>query len=185
MHFLRKLIPGAADSSYGIYCARLAGLPHSIIERAYGLLQGLEQVSLLAVGAGQGAAAAAGGLPGDGSPRPHETGGAAPLKELRRSEPEAQADEAVAIASGTAEAAAERGPAPGEVIQLSIFDEADTAAAEHADARRQTAAAAEAAAFDPQVKGIIDAVKGADVMNMTPLQAMQLLNELKQKARDL
>ncbi|MGG1876061.1 DNA mismatch repair protein MutS [Paenibacillus cisolokensis] len=185
VHFLRKLIPGAADSSYGIYCARLAGLPHSIIERAYGLLQGLEQVSLLAVGAGQGAAAAAGGLPGDGSPRPHETGGAAPLKELPRSEPEAQADEAVAIASGTAEAAAERGPVPGEVIQLSIFDEADTAAAEHADARRQTAAAAEAAAFDPQVKGIIDAVKGADVMNMTPLQAMQLLNELKQKARDL
>ncbi|GJM81937.1 hypothetical protein HMSSN139_44330 [Paenibacillus sp. HMSSN-139] len=42
VHFLRKLIPGAADTSYGIYCARLAGLPEEIIGRAYGLLKGLE-----------------------------------------------------------------------------------------------------------------------------------------------
>ncbi|MEI0737036.1 hypothetical protein VQ056_10740 [Paenibacillus sp. JTLBN-2024] len=27
VHFLRKLVPGPASSSYGIYCARLAGLP--------------------------------------------------------------------------------------------------------------------------------------------------------------
>src|SRR5690606_15883892 len=45
VHFLRKLIPGAADSSYGIYCARLAGLPGGIIDRAYGLLQGFEQAA--------------------------------------------------------------------------------------------------------------------------------------------
>ncbi|WP_025690283.1 DNA mismatch repair protein MutS, partial [Paenibacillus zanthoxyli] len=43
--FLRKLIAGAADSSYGIYCARLAGLPGSIIDRAYGLLQYIEHSS--------------------------------------------------------------------------------------------------------------------------------------------
>lgn len=36
--FLRKLIPGAASTSYGIYCARIAGLPQSIIERSYALL---------------------------------------------------------------------------------------------------------------------------------------------------
>lgn len=43
--FLRKLVPGAADSSYGIYCAQLAGLPQSIITRAYHLmeLEGQEQ----------------------------------------------------------------------------------------------------------------------------------------------
>lgn len=36
--FLRKLIPGAASTSYGIYCAKLAGLPEMIIGRAYDLL---------------------------------------------------------------------------------------------------------------------------------------------------
>ena len=37
--FLRKLVPGAADTSYGIYCAQLAGLPSTIITRAYDLLE--------------------------------------------------------------------------------------------------------------------------------------------------
>jgi DNA mismatch repair protein MutS len=36
--FLRKLVPGAASTSYGIYCAQIAGLPSSIITRAYTLL---------------------------------------------------------------------------------------------------------------------------------------------------
>lgn len=39
VNFLRKLIPGVASTSYGIYCARLAGLPAPIITRAYDLLQ--------------------------------------------------------------------------------------------------------------------------------------------------
>ena len=41
--FLRKLVPGAADTSYGIYCARIAGLPQSIIDRAYELLSQKEE----------------------------------------------------------------------------------------------------------------------------------------------
>lgn len=45
VNFLRKLVPGAADSGYGIYCARLAGLPEGIIDRAYGLLQSIEQAT--------------------------------------------------------------------------------------------------------------------------------------------
>ncbi len=32
--FLRKVEPGAADRSYGIEVAKLAGLPHEVIERA-------------------------------------------------------------------------------------------------------------------------------------------------------
>ncbi len=40
--FLRKLIRGAASTSYGIYCAEIAGLPSSIIQRAYTLLQQFE-----------------------------------------------------------------------------------------------------------------------------------------------
>jgi DNA mismatch repair protein MutS len=36
--FLRKIVPGEADKSYGIQVARLAGLPVSIIKRAKELL---------------------------------------------------------------------------------------------------------------------------------------------------
>lgn len=40
--FLRQILPGAADKSYGIQVARLAGLPVSIIDRAKQILTGLE-----------------------------------------------------------------------------------------------------------------------------------------------
>jgi DNA mismatch repair protein MutS len=43
--FLRKIIPGAADKSYGIQVARLAGLPQPIINRAREILAHLEQGS--------------------------------------------------------------------------------------------------------------------------------------------
>jgi DNA mismatch repair protein MutS len=36
--FLRKLIPGATDKSYGIHVARLAGIPKRVTERAEALL---------------------------------------------------------------------------------------------------------------------------------------------------
>jgi DNA mismatch repair protein MutS len=36
--FLRQLVPGAASKSYGIYCAKIAGLPESIIARSEALL---------------------------------------------------------------------------------------------------------------------------------------------------
>jgi DNA mismatch repair protein MutS len=40
--FLRKLIPGGADHSYGIEVARMAGLPDAVIERAKAVLHHLE-----------------------------------------------------------------------------------------------------------------------------------------------
>ncbi len=40
--FLRKILPGAADKSYGIQVARLAGLPKSVLERAKTILSHLE-----------------------------------------------------------------------------------------------------------------------------------------------
>jgi DNA mismatch repair protein MutS len=40
--FLRKVLPGPADKSYGIQVARLAGLPAPIIERAKQILTHLE-----------------------------------------------------------------------------------------------------------------------------------------------
>ncbi|HYR58551.1 MAG TPA: DNA mismatch repair protein MutS [Chthoniobacteraceae bacterium] len=48
--FLRKIIKGGADKSYGIQVARLAGLPPAIIERAKEILSNLEQHELNADG---------------------------------------------------------------------------------------------------------------------------------------
>ncbi|MCB0238261.1 MAG: hypothetical protein KDH08_06365, partial [Anaerolineae bacterium] len=40
--FLHRIIPGAADRSYGIHVAQLAGLPRPIIHRAEEILEELE-----------------------------------------------------------------------------------------------------------------------------------------------
>ena len=40
--FLRKVIPGGADRSYGIHVAQLAGLPKAVIRRAGEILHNLE-----------------------------------------------------------------------------------------------------------------------------------------------
>ena len=40
--FVRRVVPGAADRSYGIQVARLAGLPLSVIDRAKTILAKLE-----------------------------------------------------------------------------------------------------------------------------------------------
>mgnify|MGYP003333667698 FL=1 len=40
--FVRRVVPGAADRSYGIQVARLAGLPLGVIDRAKTLLAKLE-----------------------------------------------------------------------------------------------------------------------------------------------
>jgi DNA mismatch repair protein MutS len=41
--FLHKIVPGAADKSYGIHVARLAGVPKDVLERAKNILARLEQ----------------------------------------------------------------------------------------------------------------------------------------------
>ncbi|MBU5625823.1 DNA mismatch repair protein MutS [Oscillibacter sp. MSJ-2] len=66
--FLRKILPGGADRSYGIEVAKLAGLPPKVVERAKKILKELEeangvqyvaprteepQVSLAAIGEGE------------------------------------------------------------------------------------------------------------------------------------
>jgi len=66
--FLRKILPGGADRSYGIEVARLAGLPEKVVVRARTVLEELErengvqyvaprqeadQVSLSAIGEGE------------------------------------------------------------------------------------------------------------------------------------
>ena len=41
--FLRKIVPGGADRSYGIEVAKLAGLPNEVVKRANVILKELEQ----------------------------------------------------------------------------------------------------------------------------------------------
>jgi len=125
--FLRKLERGAASTSYGIYCARLAGLPDEIIGRAYALLAAAE---------------------------------------------ERMNDRALGPA-GPARFPAERGaasvrPEPAEPRQLALFEEPGAGSRK---AKTLTDSAASRA---------IGRIREADLMNMTPLEAMNFLYEIKQ-----
>jgi DNA mismatch repair protein MutS len=44
--FLRKIVPGGTDKSYGIQVARLAGVPKSVLQRAKEILRNLEESEL-------------------------------------------------------------------------------------------------------------------------------------------
>jgi DNA mismatch repair protein MutS len=200
VHFLRKLIPGAADTSYGIYCARLAGLPDEIIGRAYGLLKELEEKSPLADGssiavagapakatASADAAATAGSSSQAVSPLVKEQTApivretAATDEAVMGSSGAALAEAAATAAAGATEAAASAelksdAGEVGPVVQLSMFGD---------DEPPVQAKPAAPAPEDPATRTIINLIKNADLMNMTPLQAMQLVNDLKMKAKDL
>lgn len=48
--FLRKIVAGGADRSYGIHVAKLAGLPSAVIDRAQEVLTQLEQPAAMSTG---------------------------------------------------------------------------------------------------------------------------------------
>ncbi|NMA80098.1 MAG: DNA mismatch repair protein MutS, partial [Clostridiales bacterium] len=45
IRFLRKIVPGGVDDSYGIEVSKLAGIPNSVINRAKELLVDMERIS--------------------------------------------------------------------------------------------------------------------------------------------
>ncbi len=49
--FLRKIVPGPSDQSYGIHVAKLAGIPRTVIDRAKEVLFNLEKLELDEAGA--------------------------------------------------------------------------------------------------------------------------------------
>ena len=98
--FLRRIVPGGADRSYGVHVAQLAGLPQAVVSRAWEVLEDLEH---------------------RGSGRSSSRG--------RPAEP---------------------------AMQISLFQ--------------------------PD-KGLRDAVLGLDVVNLTPLEAINKLYELQEEAR--
>jgi DNA mismatch repair protein MutS len=61
--FLRTLVPGAADHSYGIEVAKMAGLPPSVVARAKAVLQHLEAHDVAAEVGVRGEAVSGDGLP--------------------------------------------------------------------------------------------------------------------------
>jgi DNA mismatch repair protein MutS len=84
--FLRRVVEGAADRSYGIQVARLAGVPDAVIDRAKEILLGLERRGSAAAGGTTSAAsvpvAAATQLHLFAPPEP------GPLREMRRLDPD-------------------------------------------------------------------------------------------------
>ena len=62
--FLRKIVPGRSDRSYGIQVARLAGLPPPVVARAKEILRGLESDEL-----SRGGRPTLSGTPGDATTR--------------------------------------------------------------------------------------------------------------------
>ena len=45
--FMHKIIPGGSDDSYGIYVAKLAGIPEAVIKRSKEILSGLDTIKIL------------------------------------------------------------------------------------------------------------------------------------------
>ncbi len=52
--FLRRIVPGGTDKSYGIHVADLAGLPEAVVDRARAILRHLEEQALADNVSGQG-----------------------------------------------------------------------------------------------------------------------------------
>ncbi len=183
VNFLRKLIAGAASSSYGIYCARLAGLPDSIIERANGLLHGFEHAAAqVAVGSEYiGNEKQEAGLKLKDGELQH-TDSASILREHDTAE---SADYTPSIDdsagagkshSKKSNSKAQSSASHSDVVQLSIFGDDEPNVATKTDV---------VVVEDKPAREFIRTMKDIDVMNMTPLQAMQILNDLKLKAQQL
>jgi DNA mismatch repair protein MutS len=129
--FLRKLIRGAASSSYGIYCAEIAGLPQPIIQRSYELLNAFEI-------------------------------------QAKRFESEAASTSEQSSINEAPNSIGKSSPM-ASIVQLSLFDEDGTSSDKHKKK------------LDSKSHQIIDQLKGLDLINMTPLQALNLIYEMKQK----
>ena len=114
--FLRKLVRGGTEHSFGIHVARMSGMPRSVVSRAEAILSNLEKVY------GSGEIVPSGSIKQRGKKRP--------ISE---------------VATETK-----------DNIQLSMFQ-----------------------LDDPVLVAIRDQIKGLDINSLTPLEALNKLNEIK------
>ncbi|MBI5096763.1 MAG: hypothetical protein HZB32_03825, partial [Nitrospirae bacterium] len=126
--FLRKVMPGMADKSYGIQVARLAGLPMEIISRAREVLTNLEKEE----------------LDDRGIPKLAHTG---------------EDDSISPFTKGGLRGISDVGGL-NETYQTDLFSQ------KH------------------ESHPVIEEIRELDLMNMTPLQALAKLDELKKKVSD-
>ena len=132
--FLRKLVRGGTEHSFGIHVAKMAGMPVKVIERAEAILASLEGAGRAAAGAGE------------------ETG-----SDVREEAAVPAAVRAVAKPSGRGKGRKTSGAEehlPG--VQLSMFQ-----------------------LEDPVLVQIRDQIRGLDIDSLTPIQALNMLNDIK------
>ena len=132
--FLRKLVRGGTEHSFGIHVAKMAGMPVKVIERAEAILASLEGAGRAAAGAGE------------------ETG-----SDGREEAAVPAGVRAVAKPSGRGKGRKTSGAEehlPG--VQLSMFQ-----------------------LEDPVLVQIRDQIRGLDIDSLTPIQALNMLNDIK------
>ncbi|MCU6798084.1 DNA mismatch repair protein MutS [Paenibacillus sp. WQ 127069] len=147
--FLRKLVPGAASTSYGIYCAQIAGLPDGIIDRSYELLHAFEQRAEL--------------LADQTSPVVSASTAATPVQAVP------SVKQTYSISAAAAPILSEQIHETAAAVQLSLFQE-DASASNRS--KKKT---------DARTEQLIEQLKTADLMNMTPMMAMNFLFDLKKQ----
>ena len=134
--FLRKLMPGGSEHSFGIHVAEIAGMPKSIVNRANAILRQLE-----ADNAGVGVDESGAGASAEA---PAENAAAATVTSVKRRKGGKLSTRNIASQSSV------------QGVQLSFFQ-----------------------LDDPVLCQIRDEIIGLDINNLTPVEALNKLNEIK------
>ena len=134
--FLRKLMPGGSEHSFGIHVAEIAGMPKSIVNRANAILRQLEADNA-GVGVDESGAEAS-------AEAPSENAAATTVTSVRRRKGGKLSTRNIASQSSV------------QGVQLSFFQ-----------------------LDDPVLCQIRDEIIGLDINNLTPVEALNKLNEIK------
>lgn len=134
--FLRKLMPGGSEHSFGIHVAEIAGMPKSIVNRANAILRQLEADNA-GVGVDESGAEAS-------AEAPSENASATTVTSVKRRKGGKLSTRNIASQSSV------------QGVQLSFFQ-----------------------LDDPVLCQIRDEIIGLDINNLTPVEALNKLNEIK------
>lgn len=134
--FLRKLMPGGSEHSFGIHVAEIAGMPKSIVNRANAILRQLEADNA-GVGVDESGAEAS-------AEAPSENAAATTVTSVKRRKGGKLSTRNIASQSSV------------QGVQLSFFQ-----------------------LDDPVLCQIRDEIIGLDINNLTPVEALNKLNEIK------
>ncbi|KKK39523.1 DNA mismatch repair protein MutS [Mesobacillus campisalis] len=156
--FLHKIKEGAADKSYGIHVAQLAELPAELIGRAAEILEALENKDKTDTASGMPSSqmASLGGRRTGGQAGSFKEGLAGPVSMPT------PVKEVEPLLQQTVEKSEEE-------AQLSFFEEVPSVKSSSASKKE---------------KRVLDKLNELDILDMTPLQAMNMLYELQRKLRN-